>query len=249
MSRQDTTGFTKKSRDFCLLVLSYSPPVVDTRIASSWPKKHPHIRGNESDGSKAKTNQTEIPSRLFNGNGWSMKPTRVLKGLMVFLAAMGVCLPQSLFASQPTQAPNIVDVALGDGGVLLGQVVDVAGTAKAKVPVSLQSGQQTLGMSETDANGYYAFSGLRGGVYQVVAAEGQGAYRAWTPGTAPPTAQQGALVVAGQDLVRGQTGGRLKFWLSNPWVIAGIVATAVAVPVAIATSQHHHNEPVTPSGL
>lgn len=189
-----------------------------------------------------------------------MKPTRVLKVTLVALATLGMCLPQSVLAADPAATTNLTDVSLGSGGVLLGQVVDNAGAPQANVPVSLQSGQQELGASKTDGGGYFAFSGLRGGVYQVVAAKGHGAYRVWTPGSAPPSAQQGALVVAGNeqnqlgnqtaalgqqpDLVRGQYGGRLGFWLSNPWVIAGVVATAVAVPVALATSHHHH--PSTP---
>jgi hypothetical protein len=53
------------------------------------------------------------------------------------------------------------------------------------------------------------------------------------------------LVVANQDLIRGQLGGRLRFWLSNPWVITGLVATAVAVPVVLANTNRHHG-PVSP---
>jgi predicted alpha/beta hydrolase len=129
--------------------------------------------------------------------------------------------------------PVIVDVALREHGTMLGQVVDTAGLPKGNVPVSLSSGQQALGTAKTDANGYFAFTGLRGGMYQVVAAEGHGTYRVWTPGTAPPTAQQGALVIAGEDLTRGQFKSGWKFCLANPWIIAGIVAAAVAIPVAI----------------
>jgi len=195
---------------------------------------------------RAGFNPARIAASNSMGTDGTMKPKQVLKGLVVFLATLGACMPQVLMAAQPAQTPNIVDVALRDRGVLVGQVVDVSGAPQAKVPVSLQTGQQQLGTATADANGYFAFSGLRGGVYQVVAAEGQGAYRLWTPGTAPPTAQQGALVVAGQDLVRGQGGGRLRFWLSNPWVIAGIVAAAVAIPVAVANANHHHDQPVTP---
>ncbi len=176
-----------------------------------------------------------------------MKPMRILNGVMVFVAVMGMCTPQAFCATQHDQTANVIDVALGEGGILLGQVVDASGMPQAKVPVSLQAGQQQIGVAQTDANGYFAFSGLRGGVCQIVAAQGHAAYRVWTPGTAPPSAQQGALVVAGQDLVRGQL-GRLRFWLSNPWVLAGVVGTAIAVPVALVAS-NRHDHPVTPSGV
>ncbi len=179
-----------------------------------------------------------------------MRAIKVIEGLAVLLATVGVCLPQCGLAAQPVHSPNIVDVTLGKGGVMLGQVVDTAGAAKAEVPVSLHRGQQQLGVTKTDGNGYFAFSGLRGGVYQVVAAEGQGAYRAWTPGTAPPSSQQGALVVAGEDLIRGQLSKRLQCLFCNPWVLAGIVAVAVAVPVGIAASDDDDfvPTPVTPGG-
>jgi hypothetical protein len=35
-----------------------------------------------------------------------------------------------------------------------------------------------------------------------------------------------------------------KFLFANPWVVGAIVATAIAVPVAIAAS--HHSEPASP---
>jgi len=167
-----------------------------------------------------------------------MKRAGIVKGFAVCLAVLGFCLPQPLLAAVPaSQAPVAIDVALSDGGVLFGQVVDAQGSAKSKVPVSLRAGDRELAVSRTDGGGHFAFSGLRGGVYQLTAAEGISAYRLWAPGTAPPAAQPGALVVAGQDLVRGNWPcpdfGRLRFWLSNPWCVGALVATAVAVPVII----------------
>ena len=180
-----------------------------------------------------------------------MKLAAIIKRLVVSVAVLGICLPQPLLASTPAkQSPVVVDVALGQGGVLLGQVVDPNGAVKANVPVSLRLGDRELAKARTDNNGYFAFSGLRGGVYMVAAAKGVAAYRVWAERTAPPTAQKGALVVSGQDLMRGQWhdghrghAGRLKCYLANPWVVAGIVATAVAVPVGI----HNSNSSTVPS--
>jgi len=165
------------------------------------------------------------------------------RGLAVCLAVLGFCMPQPLLAAiQGDQSPAVTDVTLHDGpqgNVLIGQVQDQQGVAQASIPVALYGSGKKLAEAQTDRNGYFAFSGLRGGVYQVTAAEGAGAYRAWTPGTAPPSAQPGALVVSGTDLARGQhhplrhTCGRLMFWLSHPCVIVGLVAAAVAIPVAI----------------
>jgi hypothetical protein len=172
-----------------------------------------------------------------------MKLATIFKGLVVGVAILGICLPQSLLASTPVkQSAPVVDVALGQGGKLLGQVVDTNGAVESNVPVSLRQGDRELAKAKADANGYFAFSGLRGGVYQVVAAKGVASYRVWAQRTAPPTAQKGALVVSGQNLMRGQYHhghgrfGVMKSYLANPWVVAGIVATAVAVPVGIHNS-------------
>jgi hypothetical protein len=73
-------------------------------------------------------------------------------------------------------------------------------------------------------------------------------YRAWAPRTAPPSANRAILAVAREDSVRGQYAppiaaapagpgpfGKTMNWISDhPLITAGIVATAIAVPVAIA---------------
>ena len=154
----------------------------------------------------------------------------IFRGLVVSVAVLGICFPQPLLASPPVkQSPVAGDIALGKGGVFLGQVVDANGAVTANVPVSLRQGDRELAQARTDAGGHFAFSGLRGGVYQIAVAEGVTSYRVWAERTAPPKTKRTALVVSGQDLVRGQ----LRFLLASPWVVAGIVATSVAVPVGI----------------
>jgi hypothetical protein len=172
-----------------------------------------------------------------------MNFARTTKAMAVCLAVVGLCLPQPLLAAvQADRSPAMADVALQkgpQGNVLVGHVLNQQGVGQAGFPVSLYAGEQKLAEAKTDEGGFFAFTNLRGGVYQVMAGENVMAYRVWTPGTAPPAAQPGALVVTGQDVVRGQpyplgnAFGRLRFWLTHPVVIAGIIATAVAVPVAI----------------
>jgi len=125
--------------------------------------------------------------------------------------------------------------------VLVGQVVNDQGTAEAGVPVSIRSQNRELAVAKTGKEGYFAFRGLHGGVYQLVADRGHGVYRVWSPGTAPPAAQEGALLVNSDQVVRGQAGGGgFRSFITNPLVIAGVVAAAVAIPVAIHNSHHHH---------
>jgi hypothetical protein len=173
-----------------------------------------------------------------------MKTRRIVNGVMVSLAALGFVLPQPLVAGNPAPASPAVDVALGDGGTLVGQVVNDQGTAMGGVPVSLSAQDRELAVAKTSKEGYFKFKGLRGGVYQLAAAQGHGIYRVWSPGTAPPAAQEGAMVVSGDQVVRGQSGGGFRSFITNPLVIAGIVATAIAVPVAIHNS--HHSSPSSP---
>ncbi|MEN6458615.1 MAG: carboxypeptidase-like regulatory domain-containing protein [Thermoguttaceae bacterium] len=161
-----------------------------------------------------------------------MRTGRLIRGVMVSLAALGMCLPQVTLASGQAAAPAVVDIALADGGVLQGQVVDLQGGHVANVPVSVKAADREVAQAVTTADGRFSVQGLRGGVYQVAAGEGQGVYRLWSSNTAPPSAQKGAVVYT----QNAQPRSGLKMFLTNPIVIAGIVATAIAVPVALANS-------------
>ncbi len=163
-----------------------------------------------------------------------MKTGWILKSVMISLATLGLCLPEVAFAAAPAApAPPVVDVALNDGGVLQGQVVDLQGSGVAGVPVSVTAQDQKVVNTTTAEGGRFSVKGLRGGVYKLVAGHGQGVYRMWAANTAPPSAQRNAIVYTQNG---GGGGGGLKMFLSNPIVIAGLVATAIAVPVALANS-------------
>jgi len=163
--------------------------------------------------------------------------------LAVSLAAAGLCVPQMALAATPLnhQPPVIADVRLNEGGVLIGQVVTPHGVAVPDTDVLLGSGDQAVNTVKSDQNGHFTFAGLSNGVYQVSTAGGQQVYRLWTAETAPPAAQPHAMLVA--DTVRGQQGMRtFRNLMANPWVVAAIIATAVAIPVAI----HNSKKPSSP---
>jgi hypothetical protein len=151
------------------------------------------------------------------------------------VAALGMVVPAPVLAVAPT--PAISDIALRPGGVLLGQVVDPQGVAKASAPVSIEFAGKEVVRTATDENGVFAAQGLRGGQYQITTPEGSNACRLWAADTAPPSARPAALVVAGNDVVRGQFGPlhSWKEWVkAHPYIVAGTVVTAVAVPLIIA---------------
>ncbi len=175
-----------------------------------------------------------------------MKDISVVRSVFVSLAVIGFCLPQPILAAGTAAEHEQIttDVELSDDGVLLGQVVDPQGVAVVNVPVSIGRQNREIAATVTDNQGYFAISGLGGGVYQIVAAGGHRIYRLWSPGTAPPLSEHGALVVAGAETVRGQLGGSaLGFWFSNPMVIAGVAATAAASTAIVSVANDTPSSP------
>lgn len=179
-----------------------------------------------------------------------MKIAKMFRTLVVVTAAIGFLLPSSLLAAtQPARAQKRApskslteDVALQKGGILVGRLVDSSGAPIAGAPISLLYSSRVVAKAQTNKQGKFTFSRLRGGVYQVAAPDAQQLYRLWATGTAPKAAGQVAHLVAGQPVVRGQytsgqyTGGRMGRWLRNPLCLTAIAATAIAVPVALHNS-------------
>lgn len=169
-----------------------------------------------------------------------------------WLALVGMCLPTSaavggerreLPATGPAAGSMIHDVALAPGGLLVGQLLDTEMQPICGERVEIQIDGKTAVETRTDTNGVFAATGLRGGAHEIVAGGSTELCRLWAPETAPPHAVSGLRYVPGQgDVVRGQWGnppgynsfaGQMKAFATNPWVIAGVIATAIAVPVAL----------------
>jgi hypothetical protein len=159
-------------------------------------------------------------------------------GMLVASASLGMILPPIAFAA-PTQLARpatsaVRDVALHDGGSLTGQVLDAAGTPVASTAVAVLDQGRAVASTQTSEDGRFAIAGVKAGVYEVATSNGVTVCRLWAPRTAPPAAQADALVVHGNTVVRGAHGGGgvIKF-LSNPWVLGGIVAAAIAIPLIL----------------
>ncbi len=182
-----------------------------------------------------------------------MKGIRFVRSAAISLAYTGLLFPPgNLRADTPNrqakpqqtvQAPRIVDVALGAGGTVTGRVIDDQGIGIANAVVSIRQGDQEIAKTLTDKNGLYVVNNLRGGVYDVVAAGGRGVFRFWAPETAPPSGRDVAIVVSGSAVVRGQLGWGLGGSWMGDGVLAGIIAAAIAIPLAL---DHHHNTPKRP---
>ena len=167
---------------------------------------------------------------------------RILRQAAVGIGALGLLIPSpAVFAVERAhgapaipgfEAPLISDIALGPGGTLAGQVVSEAGQGVPGIPVTVRHNETVVATTTSGAEGKFIVGGLQGGIFHVSAGQGLEIYRLWAPETAPPAAGKVALIVHNGITVRGQVSSIGKF-LANPLLIAGIVAVAVAVPIAV----------------
>ncbi len=149
----------------------------------------------------------------------------------------------------------VTDVRLHHNHILTGQLVDRQGQPTVGADVALWRQGRLITRIRTDADGKFRFTEVGGGVYQVVAGQTGGIFRAWTPASSPPSAQSSILLVTG-EAVRGQQGdfmpppdpmypadqdglgtgvfdGAIMRTLSNPWVVGGLCAAGIAIPLAL----------------
>ncbi len=160
-----------------------------------------------------------------------MRGTKMFRMQVIALVCVGLMMPHTLMGATPAPKVKINDVALGNGGTLIGQVVDQQGLgiAGAQVVV-LQQGRKPV-QTAADKTGKFKAVGLNGGTAQIVTAGGQGVYRLWAAKTAPPAAHRSALLFGNGPVVRGQMGGGLGGWL-----LPGLAAGGIIAGVAVATS-------------
>lgn len=125
-----------------------------------------------------------------------MRTSRILGAI-----ALAMLATQVAFAADK---PQVSDVALRDGGILVGQVVDKNGAPQANAEVLVVQNGKAVAVDRTDKNGQFSAKGLRGGVYHIATKNANGIYRAWAPRTAPPVAKQGVTLISGEMVLRGQ---------------------------------------------
>ena len=193
-----------------------------------------------------------------------MPASFLVRRKLCFLTLGVLCLPacfaeaelpaagESQSLSKDTMPAQFVDVSLADRGLLTGRVLDTARQPKPQVDVTVYSAGQAVATTQTDARGVFAVAGLRGGVHHVAIPEACVTCRLWAPGTAPPAAERFVEIIEDQSVVRGQWGPptvtnnflkKSKVMATNPFVVGGVVAAAVAIPVAL----HNADEDDGPS--
>ena len=138
---------------------------------------------------------------------WSLVTLSCLGLLMGQLPAwaFGPAQPQQSPVPNARPATPIIDVTLDQAGRFVGQVVDGQGQSRDGVLVVLRQGHRQVASALTDSQGRFALANIPAGLYQLEAGTTRAIYRVWTAESAPPQAQQQAVLVAETDLVvRGQ---------------------------------------------
>lgn len=177
-------------------------------------------------------------------------------GLILATAAtVGSCVwQQPAAAQQPTArgtahaevAPfewmRPVDVALEPGGVLRGRVLIGERASATPSDVALYDSSGQLIATQTASHGGFEFRGLSGGVYRLVVDDRCLVVRAWSAGTAPPSAATHAILDVTEPIVRGQYPAPpflnnlarcIKYGATKPLVVGSVLAVAVGVPVIV----------------
>jgi len=146
--------------------------------------------------------------------------------------------------SGPAKTHRIADIRLDAEGRLNGLLVDGDGVPLGRRELTLRRLQPKAVPVRvmTDDQGRFASGRLSGGLYEVRIDRLGQVVRLWEKEAAPPKARSALLVVAGDLTVRGQR--RVGELLSSDTVvIGGLVAAAVAIPLAVSGSD---DGPVSP---
>ncbi len=171
------------------------------------------------------------------------------KMVLVLGASLGMLLPAPCLAAPqvPTKGSTPVqqradDVRLDSAGVLHGVVVNPQAAPVEGVIVALRAAGQKPVLARTDSHGRFAIAGLRGGVYQLATSRTQKLLRVWPPHAAPPGATPQTTLVWEGEVVRGQLPLE-SFFASDAFIVAGMVAAMIAIPIAV----HNSNDSETPA--
>ncbi len=182
---------------------------------------------------------------------------RFVKGAAVSLATFGMMMPQAslladssprkVTAAKTSTVSRIPDLVLTDGGTMSGRVCDHSGKVLEGAKVILKQDNKVIATTETNSEGVYAFSNLKGGIYHPVSGKTEGVFRVWTEDTAPPTAKEHALLVIGENGARGQFGSvDPTLILLTAGVLTSVVLGAVAIDKTNKVSKQISDLPRSP---
>ncbi|ASV72641.1 hypothetical protein THTE_0039 [Thermogutta terrifontis] len=135
--------------------------------------------------------------------------------------------------------PRIPDIRLVGRNTLQGTVVSPQGAPLANVLLTLYrpDSPKALTHARSDRQGRFQIVGITPGIYHLrVEPDSLATVRVWDATTAPPSARDQLLVVVGTQTIRGQRQVDELLTIDDKLVVGGMVAAAIAIPIAIANS-------------
>jgi hypothetical protein len=131
--------------------------------------------------------------------------------LLVLVPQLTLAATPKVEAEKPARLPVLTDIALQKGGILVGRLTDDKGKLRGEQKIIIRQENQLVAEVTTGKNGQFMVEGLQGGIYEIASDKGAGSFRAWATDTAPPSAKQFAVLIEGDEVVRGQWG-----WVPTP---------------------------------
>jgi hypothetical protein len=166
-----------------------------------------------------------------------MKQGKLLRGISLSLTSLGMLLPASVIQAADTASPGQIaavpaamDIALGQGGTLQGQVLSPEGAPVSEANVLVWYQNANVATTKTNAKGEFAISGLHDGAHFVEVGGQVVNARLWKQGTAPPASKSNVMFVSDAKVARAQGN------VTRPWLVYGVLGGIVAGGVI---SQNH----------
>jgi hypothetical protein len=176
---------------------------------------------------------------------WPRQKRQAVPTFLMIVAALNLLLPRDVWAETPqprsTKQPRpatssrVYDLEARNGK-LRGQVLSPQGQPLPHATVVLFQQNGILAKTRANEQGEFRFDEVSQGVYGIAAANGVCVYHVWDAGNSPTPARSAAMIVAGQNVLRGQT--QYASWWQNPWVIIALIASIICVPIAVSSASH-----------
>lgn len=99
----------------------------------------------------------------------------------------------------------VSDVSLDERNVLVGQYLQSNGKPYADSTVALVQNGKIVQLAKTEKNGQFTVR-AKAGLYEIKTQKTSAVCRLWAHRTAPPAAKKGVVLVADENVVRGQLG-------------------------------------------
>jgi hypothetical protein len=132
------------------------------------------------------------------------------------------------------------DVALSDGGLLRGTVLNTEAQPVPGVEVNVLHNQKVVAKTLSNEKGEFTIKGLHNGAHVIHAGNTNQIVRFWGTAAAPPAAVENLAVIVDEEAVRGQSGGGVVggFIGSN---LGGLLLIGGATAVTLGTTLGDQN--------